>query len=112
MLEKIDHLGLAVAKMDQAGAVYEALGIPRDGVEEVAEQKVKVAFYQVGESRIELLEPTTLSTCGLSTRSAAARGASARDCSLSASSMPARHCSTIAGPRPTALPTPLSPARH
>ena len=59
MLEKIDHLGLAVAKMDQAGAVYEALGIPRDGVEEVAEQKVKVAFYQVGESRIELLEPTT-----------------------------------------------------
>ena len=57
---KIDHLGIAVASIDDALAVYRALGIVEEKREEVPTQKVVAAFLPVGESRIELLEPTSL----------------------------------------------------
>ena len=57
---KIDHLGVAVASIDDALAVYRALGIVEEKREEVPTQKVVAAFLPVGESRIELLEPTSL----------------------------------------------------
>lgn len=56
---KIDHLGVAVTSIDDALGVYRALGIVEEGREEVASQKVVAAFLPVGESRIELLEPTS-----------------------------------------------------
>jgi len=56
---KIDHLGVAVASIDEALAVYRALGLAETKREEVPSQKVVVAFLPVGESRIELLEPTS-----------------------------------------------------
>ena len=56
---KIDHLGVAVPSIDQALAVYRALGIVEERREEVAGQKVVAAFLPVGESRVELLEPTS-----------------------------------------------------
>lgn len=60
MLSKINHIGIAVASLDEAIPFYQrGLGMAFMGVEEVAEQKVKVAFLQVGESKIELLEPTS-----------------------------------------------------
>ncbi|MFP4456500.1 MAG: methylmalonyl-CoA epimerase [Clostridia bacterium] len=60
MLEKIDHLGVAVKSIEQALEFYQnTLGIEPTGVEEVPSQKVKVAFLPVGESNIELLEPTS-----------------------------------------------------
>ncbi len=60
MLTKIDHIGVAVASLDEAVPFYQQnLGMVLMGIEEVAEQKVKVAFLQVGESKIELLEPTS-----------------------------------------------------
>lgn len=56
---KIDHLGVAVASIDEALAVYRALGVVEAKRETVASQKVVAAFLPVGQSRIELLEPTS-----------------------------------------------------
>lgn len=60
MLTKIDHIGVAVASLDETMPFYrDQLGMTVKGVEEVVEQKVRVAFLQIGESKIELLEPTS-----------------------------------------------------
>jgi methylmalonyl-CoA/ethylmalonyl-CoA epimerase len=57
---KIDHLGIAVNKIDEAKKLYhDILGLPFAGAETVAEQKVTTAFFPVGESEVELLESTT-----------------------------------------------------
>ena len=59
MLKKISHIGIAVTSIEEATPFYrDVLGMEFEGTEVVAEQKVKVAFFVVGESRIELLEPT------------------------------------------------------
>jgi len=59
MTEKINHIGIAVKSLEASIPFYrDQLGMELEGTEEVAEQKVKVAFLRVGESRIELLEPT------------------------------------------------------
>ncbi len=56
---KIDHIGIAVKAMDDALKVYrDALGLELTSTEEVATQKVKVAFLPIGETRFELLEPS------------------------------------------------------
>ena len=55
---KVSHVGIAVPSLKEAKAFYEALGIPCGGEEEVPGQKVRVAFFEAGESRIELLEST------------------------------------------------------
>lgn len=56
---KIDHIGIAVKNLAESSKLYELLGIPSGGSEEVAEQKVRVAFFPVGDSEIELLESTS-----------------------------------------------------
>ena len=58
MTHMIDHLGIAVKSLAQARKLYEQLGLNVVSEEEVAHEKVKVAMLPVGESRIELLEPT------------------------------------------------------
>jgi methylmalonyl-CoA/ethylmalonyl-CoA epimerase len=59
MLSRINHVGIAVKSLDESLPFYrDSLGMALAGVEEVAEQKVRVAMLQVGESKIELLEPT------------------------------------------------------
>ncbi|MDY6915237.1 MAG: methylmalonyl-CoA epimerase [Candidatus Cloacimonadota bacterium] len=58
MLEKIDHIGIAVEDLDEAIALYEKMGLKLAGTEIVEDQKVKVAFFPIGEIRLELLEPT------------------------------------------------------
>jgi methylmalonyl-CoA/ethylmalonyl-CoA epimerase len=55
---KVDHIGIAVKNLTESSKLYEMLGIKSAGVEEVAEQKVKVCFFPVGDSEIELLEST------------------------------------------------------
>jgi len=55
---KIDHLGIAVPSLAEAIRAYEALGFTVQSTEEVPSEKVRVAFLPVGESRLELLEPT------------------------------------------------------
>jgi methylmalonyl-CoA/ethylmalonyl-CoA epimerase len=60
MLTKINHIGIAVKSLDETLPFYrDNLGMEFMGIEEVAEQKVRVAMLQVGESKIELLEPTS-----------------------------------------------------
>jgi methylmalonyl-CoA/ethylmalonyl-CoA epimerase len=59
MLKKISHIGIAVTSIEEATPFYrDVLGLEFEGIETVAEQKVRVAFFAVGESRIELLEAT------------------------------------------------------
>jgi len=60
MTGKINHIGIAVKSLEAAIPFYrDVLGMAFEGTEEVAEQKVKVAFLAVGESRVELLEATS-----------------------------------------------------
>jgi methylmalonyl-CoA/ethylmalonyl-CoA epimerase len=60
MITKIDHLGIAVPSLDQAVPYYEnALGLKCEHREEVASQKVRTAFFTVGNVHLELLEPTS-----------------------------------------------------
>ncbi len=54
---KIDHIGIAVAKLDAVVPIYEQLGMELELVEEVVSQGVRVAMFPAGESRVELLEP-------------------------------------------------------
>lgn len=55
----IEHIGIAVKDLDAAITFYEnVLGLKCYAVEEVADQKVKTAFFKVGQTKIELLEST------------------------------------------------------
>ncbi|MHA1864197.1 MAG: methylmalonyl-CoA epimerase [Candidatus Thorarchaeota archaeon] len=59
-VEKIDHIGIAVESIEKwIGFYRDVLGLEYAGSEEVPEQKVKVAFLTIGDSKIELLEPTS-----------------------------------------------------
>ncbi len=60
MPSKINHIGIAVPDIEKAAEFYtKHLGLELGGVEEVPDQKVKVAFLPVGEVRIELVQPTS-----------------------------------------------------
>lgn len=55
----IEHIGIAVKSLTEAAKVYEqALGLKVESYDQVEEQGVRVAMLPIGESRIELLEPT------------------------------------------------------
>ncbi|MDR2841228.1 MAG: methylmalonyl-CoA epimerase [Paludibacter sp.] len=56
----IEHLGIAVKSLETAIPYYEnVLGLKCYNIETVADQKVKTAFFKVGQTKIELLEPTS-----------------------------------------------------
>lgn len=58
-ISHIEHIGIAVNSLDEAIPYYEkVLGLKCYAVEEVADQKVKTAFFKVGATKIELLEST------------------------------------------------------
>ena len=60
MILKIDHVGIAVRDVAERLAFWrDALGMEVSGLEEVATEKVRVAFLAAGPSRLELLEPTS-----------------------------------------------------
>jgi methylmalonyl-CoA/ethylmalonyl-CoA epimerase len=57
---KIDHIGIATRGIEEAMTFYrDVMGLDVGEIEEVAEQKVRVAMLPIGESRIELLEATS-----------------------------------------------------
>lgn len=59
MLTRIDHIGIAVHSLNKARQFYEnVLGLACEKTEEVAAQKVRVAFFSLGGVKIELLEAT------------------------------------------------------
>ena len=58
-IKHIEHIGIAVRSLEQAIAFYETkLGLPCYAIEEVPEQKVRTAFFKVGQTKVELLEST------------------------------------------------------
>lgn len=58
-ISHIEHIGIAVKNLDTAIKYYEqVLGLKCYAIEEVTDQKVKTAFFKVGETKIELLEST------------------------------------------------------
>ena len=55
----IEHIGIAVTNLEESIKYYrDVLGLECYAVEEVADQKVKTAFFMVGQTKIELLEST------------------------------------------------------
>ncbi len=58
-VQAVNHIGIAVRSIDAQRAFYEGtLGAVFEGIEEVADQKVRVGFFRIGDVRLELLEPT------------------------------------------------------
>lgn len=59
MLKKINHIAIAVKNIEEASKFYQdILGLSLSGVEVVASQKTKVGFLKIGESNIELVQPS------------------------------------------------------
>jgi len=59
-ISHIEHIGIAVRNISEHLPYYEkVLGLKCYNIEEVADQKVKTAFFKVGQTKIELLEPTS-----------------------------------------------------
>ena len=59
-ISRVDHIGIAVTNLDETIKFYEeTLGIKSQGTETVADQKVKVAFFPVGDTELEFLESTS-----------------------------------------------------
>ncbi len=60
MIKKVEHIGIAVKNLDQSIKIFEKLlGTQCYKIEEVEDQKVKTAFFKLGETKIELLEATS-----------------------------------------------------
>jgi methylmalonyl-CoA/ethylmalonyl-CoA epimerase len=60
MIKKLNHIGIAVRSLENHIPFYrDVLSLPLKGIEEVADQKVRVAVFKIGEIHIELLEPTS-----------------------------------------------------
>jgi methylmalonyl-CoA/ethylmalonyl-CoA epimerase len=59
MVKKIDHIAIAVHNLEEAVTFYQKfLGLSLDGVEEIEGMDTKVGFLAVGETKIELVQPT------------------------------------------------------
>ena len=58
MIPRLDHIGIAVRSIAEARGFYEKLGLTVESIEEVPEEKVRVAMIRCGEITIELLEAT------------------------------------------------------
>lgn len=59
-VSKLEHIGIAVKSLDEAIPYWEnVLGLKCYNIEEVADQKVRTAFFRLGEIKIELLESTS-----------------------------------------------------
>lgn len=60
MIQELHHIGIAVRSLDEALPRWvDGLGLRLEGVEEVPTERVKVAMLYAGQTRIELLEPTS-----------------------------------------------------
>lgn len=58
-VKALNHVGIAVRSIDEQRSFYEStLGAEFEGLEDVPSQKVRVAFFRIGDVRLELLEPT------------------------------------------------------
>ena len=59
MIEKIEHIGIAVKNIDEANKIYEELlGTPPYKMETVGNEGVSTSFFKTGDSKVELLQAT------------------------------------------------------
>lgn len=59
-MNKIEHIGIAVKNLSQANEIYaKLLGTPHYKTEKVTSESVETSFFQIGESKIELLQATS-----------------------------------------------------
>ena len=58
-VKKIHHVALVVDNIEESLSIWNTLGLKVDRIREVPEQEARIAFLQLGESEIELVEPTT-----------------------------------------------------
>jgi methylmalonyl-CoA epimerase len=58
-MAKIDHIGIAVKSLTASKAIYEKLGLAISPEETVEQEQVRLVMVAVGDSRLELLEPTS-----------------------------------------------------
>ena len=58
-VKKIHHVAIVVDNIEGSLSIWDTLGLKFDSIREVPEQEARVAFLQLGESEIELVEPTT-----------------------------------------------------
>ncbi|GAA0351260.1 methylmalonyl-CoA epimerase [Bacillus horti] len=70
--KKLAHIGIAVSSIEEMLPFYQQLGFELEGVETVEEEQVRVAFFKIGETKLELLE--SLSTEGPVAKFIAKRG--------------------------------------
>lgn len=62
-LRKLEHIGIAVRDLEKATALYaKLLGTTHYKIEEVQSEQVRTSFFRTGETKIELLEPTSASS--------------------------------------------------
>ncbi len=59
MIKNLSHIGIAVKDLEESIKMYESLGLTLESTEEVESQKLKVAFFTIGDTRIELLAATS-----------------------------------------------------
>lgn len=60
MLNKVEHIGIAVKNLDISNVLYaKMLGVSHYKIEEVASENVRTSFFKVGDTKIELLEATS-----------------------------------------------------
>jgi len=60
MLNKVEHIGIAVKNLELANALYATmLGVSHYKIEEVASENVRTSFFKIGDTKIELLEATS-----------------------------------------------------
>lgn len=59
MIKGIDHIGIVVKDLEKAIEVQEKLGLTVSGREDIAHLHVSVAFFQIGDTRIELVSPAS-----------------------------------------------------
>jgi methylmalonyl-CoA/ethylmalonyl-CoA epimerase len=58
---RIEHIGIAVENLSEAIKIYECIfGVPCYKIEEIPDQKIRTAFFKIGQIKIELLESTDL----------------------------------------------------
>lgn len=57
MIRGVDHIGIAVHSIEEARPLYEAMGLSIERIEDVPQEKVRVAFIDCGGTHLELLEP-------------------------------------------------------
>jgi methylmalonyl-CoA epimerase len=59
MITRVDHIGIAVHSIQEAREPYEAIGLTVTRIMDVANRPLKVAFLPIGDTEVELLEPTS-----------------------------------------------------